>query len=95
MTNETIDEIKASVKAWIVQACKEVVFDTCLGFLFTLWQNYPWMNFSFFGDEVAEEVKQYAAEVAENAEISILPDLFEIASPVAHIEVQPARAVEA
>ena len=53
------------------------------------------MDFSFFGDEAVEEVKQYANEAAENVEASILSDPFEVMPPTVHTEVYPARAAEA
>jgi len=57
MANVAIDEIKAGVYARIAQARKEAVFDTCSGFLYTLWLNHPKLDFSFFDDEAVEEVK--------------------------------------
>ena len=91
MENVAIDEIKACVDARIAQARKEAVFDTCSGFLYTLWMNHPELDFSFFGDEVVEEVKQYAAEAAQSAEISILPDPSEVAPLAVQSEVPPAE----
>ena len=73
-TEVAIDKIKAGVEARINQPCEEVVSDTCLGFLYTLWLNHQVMDFSFFGEEAIEEVKQYAVEVVKDAKASTLLD---------------------
>ena len=57
------------------------------------------MDFSFFGDEVVEEVKQYAADTTQSAKASLLPDPFKATPPtiqpkVPSAEVQPVEAAE-
>lgn len=82
------------VEARIDQACKEAVSDTCSEFLYTLWLNHPKMDFSLFGEEAIEEVKQYAVEAAKDAEASTPLDPTEVVPPTADNEVQPAEATE-
>ena len=95
MAAGTIDEIKAGVEVRIAQAHEEAISDTCSSFLYTLWLQYPEMDFSFFGEEVVDEVKQYAADAAKDIETSIPQDPSEVAPPNAGIEaeVQPTVAV--
>ena len=94
MATGTIDEIKASVEVRIAQACEEAIFDTCSGFLYTLWLEHPEMDFSFFSEKAVEEMKRYTADVVKDTETSIPQDPFEVASPNAGtgVEVQPTAA---
>ena len=94
-----INEIKEGVDSRIVQARKEAVLDTCSGYLYTLWLNHAELDFSFFGDEAVEEVKQYAVDAAQSAEVSTLPGPSKVTPPavqleVPPVEVQPAKATE-
>jgi len=91
VANVAINEIKEGMDSRIVQARKEAMLDTCSRYLYTLWLNHPELDFSFFGDEAVEEVKQYAAEVAQNVKISILPDPLEVAPLAVQPEVSIAE----
>ena len=95
MVNVTIDEIKAGVEAWIVQARAEAVSNTCSRILYILWLNHPEIDFSFFGGEVVEEVKRYAAEAAEDVEASTPLDSTEVISLAVNAEVQPVEVAKA
>ena len=77
----TISEIKVEVEARIGQAHEEAMSDTYSGFLYTLWLNHPEVDFSFFGEEAIEEVKQYAAKTVNDVEASTPLDPTEVILP--------------
>ena len=93
MADRAINEIKAGVEAQIDKAHKEAVFDTCLGFLYTLWLKHLEMDFSFFGEEAIKEVKKFTAEPTKDAKASTSQDQGGAVLPVDNAEVQLSEAV--
>lgn len=69
-------QIKAEVETRVAKEREEVEFKTCSQFLFTLWEEHPKLDFSFFGEEVVEEVKKFATQAAGKEAIlaSSMPD---------------------
>ena len=65
--------------------------DSCSGFLHTLWLNHTEIDFSFLGDEVVEEEKQYTAEVAKDAEASTPLDPSKVIPPTTDAKVLPTE----
>ena len=65
--------MKVDIEVQVAKEREDVEYDICSVFLFTLWKAYPKLNFSCFGKEVVEAVKQYAADATNKEVVETLP----------------------
>ena len=78
------ERMKLNVEVQVAKEYEEVEFDICSAFLFTLWRTHPELDFSCFGKEVVEAMKQYVIYVAnkEVVETLLAPDQTGVDLPV-------------
>lgn len=75
---EEIKQLKVDVEVRVSKDRKEVEFDICSAFLFTLWKAHPDLDVSCFGEEAIEAVKKYAAKAATSQIAVPEPEPFQV-----------------
>ncbi|XP_052198118.1 uncharacterized protein LOC127805003 [Diospyros lotus] len=73
-TEQEVKQLKVNIEVRVAKEHKEVKFDICSAFVFTLWKAHPDLDFSYFGEEVVEAVKKYVVDATNSRVVATKPE---------------------